>query len=333
MLSTVSSRIGSEAVVKVKLKHVHKVRVKGRDYYYAWRGDGAPRLQATPGTPEFVKELEQAWAKRSRPYESTLAGLIVEYRASDEFGRLADSTKVQWLRWLDRIRGEFGSLSLKQFERDVIRKEILRWRSERKNSPRQADYAMQVFSRVMSFAVEQGKLTRNPITGIKPLYKANRADKIWTEAQLEKIFAVASEPVSHVVRLALLTGLRRGDLLKVSWNHVHDNYIELATGKSGGPQAATIPITKDLQTLLEKIPKRSTTILTNSKKRAWTDDGFGSSWWKTLSDAGLLEEDLHFHDLRGTAATRFYLAGLELREIAEIMGGRKLGWKASSSVM
>jgi integrase len=30
--------------------------------------------------------------------------------------------------------------------------------------------------------------------------------------------------------------------------------------------------------------------------------------------------DLHFHDLRGTAATRFYIAGLPERVIAEIMG-------------
>ncbi len=30
--------------------------------------------------------------------------------------------------------------------------------------------------------------------------------------------------------------------------------------------------------------------------------------------------DLHFHDLRGTAATKFYLARLELRSIAEILG-------------
>ena len=35
-------------------------------------------------------------------------------------------------------------------------------------------------------------------------------------------------------------------------------------------------------------------------------------------DAGL--QHLHFHDLRGTAATRFYIAGLSERVIAEIMG-------------
>jgi integrase len=31
------------------------------------------------------------------------------------------------------------------------------------------------------------------------------------------------------------------------------------------------------------------------------------------------ERDPHFHDLRGTAATRFYIAGLSVRVIAEIM--------------
>jgi integrase len=30
--------------------------------------------------------------------------------------------------------------------------------------------------------------------------------------------------------------------------------------------------------------------------------------------------NLHFHDLRGTAATRFYVAGLSERVIAAIMG-------------
>jgi integrase len=30
--------------------------------------------------------------------------------------------------------------------------------------------------------------------------------------------------------------------------------------------------------------------------------------------------NLHFHDLRGTAATRFYIAGLKVRTIGEILG-------------
>ena len=36
--------------------------------------------------------------------------------------------------------------------------------------------------------------------------------------------------------------------------------------------------------------------------------------------AGDGQHNLHFHDLRGTAATRFYVAGLSERVIAEILG-------------
>lgn len=51
----------------------------------------------------------------------------------------------------------------------------------------------------------------------------------------------------------------------------------------------------------------------------------GVPWRSGLSDsfadaAKLAEVDKHFHDLRGTAATRFYLANFTLREIAEILG-------------
>jgi DNA-directed RNA polymerase specialized sigma24 family protein len=39
-----------------------------------------------------------------------------------------------------------------------------------------------------------------------------------------------------------------------------------------------------------------------------------------MKRAGLAGRDLHVHDLRGTVPTRFYVAGLAPREIAEAMG-------------
>lgn len=80
-----------------------------------------------------------------------------------------------------------------------------------------------------------------------------------------------------------------------------------------------MPLYDELRTVLAAIPKRSTTILTNSRKRPWTTDGFGSSFNKAKITAEMAGDDLHFHDLRGTAATRFYIAGLSERVIAEIM--------------
>ena len=93
--------------------------------------------------------------------------------------------------------------------------------------------------------------------------------------------------------------------------------IVLTTGKSKHRREAIIPLYDALRDVLERIPKRATTILTSSHRRPWTADGFGSSFNKAKNDAGMAERDLHFNDLRGTAATKFYVAGFSMREIAE----------------
>jgi hypothetical protein len=116
-----------------------------------------------------------------------------------------------------------------------------------------------------------------------------------------------------------------GDLVRLSWSHIGDDAIVLATGKSRQRREAIIPLYYDLLAVLARIPKRSTTILTNSRKRPWTTDGFGSSFNKAKIDADMSERNLHFNDLRGTAATKFYLAGFTMREIAET-----LAWEETS---
>ena len=115
------------------------------------------------------------------------------------------------------------------------------------------------------------------------------------------------------------TGLRLGDLLWLSWSHVGEDAITIATGKSKGRRDAIIPLYDALKKILAEIPKQPTTVLMNSRRRPWTADGFGSSFNKAKIDAGLADSDLHFHNLRGTAATRFYTAGLSERVIAEVM--------------
>jgi len=108
--------------------------------------------------------------------------------------------------------------------------------------------------------------------------------------------------------------------LRLSWSHIGADAIVIATGKSKHRREAIVPLYDGLKAVLASIPKRSTTILTNSRQRPWTRDGFGSSFNKAKIAAGMSDGHLHFHDLRGTAATRFYVAGLSERVIAEIMG-------------
>lgn len=240
--------------------------------------------------------------------------------------KLADSTRDQWGKWLDRIALYFGELRIAQFDRpEKIRPVIHRWRSQWANRPRTADYGMQVLSRVLAHAVDLGSIAGNPCEGIKHLYNNDRSEIIWTDADETRIKQTCSAEIAQAVDLAAYTGLQLGDLLRLSWSHIGDDAIVLTTGKSRHRREAIIPLYSGVRNALAGIPKRATTILTNSKRRPWTPDGFGSSFNKAKIDAGMSEQDLHFNDLRGTAATKFYIAGFSMCEIAET-----LAWEEES---
>jgi integrase len=296
----------------VDLEGLHIVRSKGRTYVYAWRG--GPRILSELGTDAFIEELAQKRIERPARDPSLLRGLVADFKDARDWRELSVKTRQNWTPFLDRITDKFGKLPVRAFDRPLIRVAIKEWRDEWRHAPRQADMALQVLSRVLSFAVDAGRLQNNACSGIKRIYSSNRSDIIWTDDDLTEIAKHASAEVMWAVRLAALTGLRKGDLLRLSWTHVQQHSIEVRTGKSGDRKTAIIPLYGALRALLDEIPRRATTILTNTEKVPWKS-GFDASFRRAKLNAG---NDKHFHDLRGTAATKMYRAGLEVREIAEI---------------
>lgn len=308
-------------MVKIDLKGIAKVKAKGHTYYYAWRG--GPRLRGEPGSPEFIASYNEA-VEQLRTLDKNRFHFIADYKASGDYKKLADSTREQWGKWLDRIALYFGELRIAQFDRpEKIRPVIRRWRGQWATTPRTADYALQVLSRVVAHAVELGSVAGNPCEGIKHLYNNDRSEIIWTDADVALIKETCSAEIANAVDLAGHTGLRLSNLLRLSWSHVGDDAIVLTTGKSRHRREAIIPLYGALRDVLACIPKRATTVLTSSRRRPWTTDGFGSSFNKAKIDAGMSEQYLHFNDLRGTAATKFYIAGFSMREIAETLAWEK----------
>jgi integrase len=125
--------------------------------------------------------------------------------------------------------------------------------------------------------------------------------------------------------LALWTGQRQGDLLRLPWSAYDGKEIRLRQSKSvrkGGrrPVNVTVPIGAPLKEALDAAAnhKRSTIILTTMDGTPWTSDGFGASWGKANKKASVV--GVTFNDLRGTAVTRLALVGCTEAEIAAITG-------------
>lgn len=338
-------------MARVRLKGVNSTRKRLADgssvtYWYAWKG--GPRLPGKPGSPEFLAAFNAAHADRKKPTGEDLRMLASLYRGSPEFTGLADATRKVWTRWLDRIsdtegKAAIGSLPLAALDDRRVRAEILAWRDQWAHQPRTADYAMQVLSRVLGWGMERGLLALNAAAGIGQLYKGNRADQIWTDAEVSAFVAAASSPeVGFIIRLACVTGLRREDLAELPWSHVGDVAIVKPTHKSRHKKTAIIPILPETKALLAEIREQQTrrlaeltavaekkgrpapvaplTVLSNTRGRPWKVTGLDSAVQDGKADA-TPPIDKHLHDTRGTFGTRLRKkARLTASEIADVLG-------------
>lgn len=309
----------------VELKGLYTVKAKGRAYHYAWRG--GPRIKAEYGTPAFAAEFAEHHAGRKVGNRDTIPGLCAMFRASDYWRGIghkpiSDKTKASWSTWLDRIQVHFADTRVSWFDKPEMRKAVIKWRNRYSSTPRAADMGVQVLSRLLSFAQEEGKLMHNICSGIDGIYSADRSGLIWEEEHFAKLKAAASPEIVQAAELAALTGLRQAIVLRLGPAHRKAHSIEIRSnkGRNGKPgKLVVVPLYGELRDYLDALPKRTkaTTYLVTTDGQPWRS-GFGSSWSKACEKAGI--DELHFHDLRGTAATRFYRAGLTPREIAEIMG-------------
>lgn len=116
--------------------------------------------------------------------------------------------------------------------------------------------------------------------------------------------------------LALWTGQRQGDLIRLPWSAYDGKTIRLTQSKTG--MRVVIPVGAPLREILDAIPRRHDLILLNSDHQPWTSDGFRTSWGKACQLCGIT--GLTFHDLRGTAVSRLALAECTVPQIATLTG-------------
>ena len=97
--------------------------------------------------------------------------------------------------------------------------------------------------------------------------------------------AVASTELQLALVLALWTGQRQGDLLKLSWSALQGGHLRVFQSKARN--WVTIPVGETLGRWLASTPKRATTILTGRRGNPWTPDGFRTEWRKACIEAGI----------------------------------------------
>jgi len=239
------------------------------------------------------------------------------FEASAEFSGLAERTRFDYVRQITIIDRDLGDFPLAGLTDRRTRGIFMAWRDRLAvNSRRQADYGWQVLRRVLSWSLDRGLVLANPCERGGRLYHGSRADKIWT-AEHEAAFIASAPAYLHLpLLLALWTGQRQGDLLRLPWSAYDGTHIRLKQSKTGA--RVVIPVGAPLKAALDAATKHGPLILTNSLRRPWRSHSFQAAWGIAAGKAGIV--GVTFHDLRGTAVTRLALVGCTEAEIATITG-------------
>ncbi|GGL52132.1 tyrosine-type recombinase/integrase [Wenxinia marina] len=306
--------------MRVRLKGVNRVSKRLADgssvtYYYAWKG--GPRLPGKPGAPEFIAAYNAAVAERLQPPPGTLSSVLRAYQDAPKFQDLALRTRRDYAKHIAKIEEDFGDFPIAALSDRRTRGEFMNWRDRlAAKSRRQADYAFAVLALILAWAYDRGAVPANPCERPGKLYRSTRVDNIWTAEDEAAFLKVAPPHIGLAFMLAIWTGQRQGDLLRLTWKAYNGSTIRLRQRKGNVP--VEVPVGAPLRAILEATKREAVTILSTTRGTSWTESGFRASWRKACEAAGV--EDLTFHDLRGSAVTRLAVAGAQVPQIAAVTG-------------
>ncbi len=161
-------------------------------------------------------------------------------------------------------------------------------------------------------------LPENPLSKLRLKVPPRRRERRLRDGELENLIAAGrscrNPYILPIIRVAVATGMRRGEILALRWEHIdrERRSLLIPDAKNGHPR--TLPLTKDVAAMLDTVPRAGDWVF------PLTGNAFRLAWERLRARAGL--SDLHFHDLRHEAISRFFEQGLNVPEVALISGHR-----------
>lgn len=209
--------------------------------------------------------------------------------------------------------------------RDVTHRQIEDFHRDRsKTSPTQANREVALLSKMFALAMKWNFREDNPAKGIERNPEERRT-RYLSGDELQRLSAVLlnhpNRQSANAIRLLLLTGARRGEMLSATWPQ-----FDLATGVWVKPSSHTkqkkehrVPLSAPaLQLLSEMKTESESEFLFPGRDTPVAQAGIKSFWQSVCKAAEIT--DCHVHDLRHTYASILASAGLSLPIIGALLG-------------
>ena len=172
---------------------------------------------------------------------------------------------------------------------------------------------------ILSKVVEWKYLVDSPARGVKRFRVQNRRTRILSADEQRRLRDGCDRmpKLQALLKLALITAARIGELLALRWEDCQDGYLTFWDTKNG--KVRRIPITDTIAALLASRPRIHAWVFTNAKtERPYTT--IRKVFERALERAKISTGDVTVHTLRHTALSRMIEHGLDDHTVMSISG-------------
>jgi integrase len=178
-------------------------------------------------------------------------------------------------------------------------------------------------SGIFSEAERRSYVDRNPVRAVSHLPEHNDQLRWLTGTEEERLLGYAPEWFKPIILAALHTGMRRGELLKLKWADLDFDQRLVRASHTKNHKVRYIPMNQKLYALLESIdhfsgPKGPSPYVFTNPETGTRWKNVNGAIERTCEKAGF--DDVTFHTLRHTFASRLAQAGVPLNNIRELLG-------------
>lgn len=313
----------------------------------------AVQKEAAAVTVDRRDVVQERKAKRNA---KTAGELFDAYLASAKFAEKAESTRLVDRGRIERhLRPLLGDKVLETLKPEDIRRTFTAIRDGRtaatiktksrglavvKGGEGTARMAVRLLKAMFAWAVHEGIATNNPADGIgaDTIGTDGERDVILTGEQYQAMFAelekleqqreIRSE-TADAIRVIALTGARRSEITKLTWQHV-----DLKRGVIALPPRGHKTGRKTGKPRIIALPTAAQAIIAKQEKGAPDSLVFAPAWgegiislnkpWRVVRTAAGLPEDIGLHGLRHALASTMAVQGAQAAEIMAALGHRQL---------
>lgn len=263
--------------------------------------------------------VEGRWFNTPKESDKTFEDLMKRYQ-TEHSPRKSKSSQVRDRSAANHLLDFFGDTALL----DISKKRVGEYKTKRRldeAAPATINKELGLLKHAFNLAVKEWEwLETNPIScmSLEPVNNARDRWLTWEEERA--LLDVSPDWLRSIIIFALNTGMRRGEILNLKWQNVDLTRGTITLTRSKNQLRGTIPLNSRVFELLmmkQRQPGREYVFCSKAGTRL-EDRNLKRAFDIAREKAGL--QDVRFHDLRHTFATRLVQNGVDLYRVQRLLG-------------